>query len=203
MDLDNISDKDLDIFKEIGSIGSGNAATALSNMINKKVTITPVKTVILPIEDVPEELGGSEIIVFAVYLKITGGLNGDAIFLYPEEIGMKLIKEITNKGHAVLNEEAISAYKEMSNIFTGSYLNALSSLLNIVIIPSVPYFARDMLGALIDAILAEIGAKVESILLIKTDIMIEDKVIGGGYMMIFDPDSLNKLKQLIMEKYGF
>ena len=200
---DDITEKDLDIFKEIGSIGSGNAATALSNMINKKVTITPIKTVIVPIEDVPDELGGSETIVLAVYLKISGGLNGDAIFLYPEDVGLELIREITNQDHGQLNEEGISAYKEMSNIFTGSYLNAISSLLNLVIIPSVPYFARDMLGSLIDAILAELGQKVDHILLIKTKIIIEDKVIGGGYLMIFDPNSLEILKKIIMEKYGF
>ncbi len=204
MDQNKLSPSEIDIFKEMGSIGSGNAATALSQMINKRVTIKPVKTQIIPIEDIPEEIGGAETIVMSVYLRVMGDLTGDAVYLHPKDEAISLIKLIT--GNDKIDEDnfddsIISAYKEMSNILTGAYLNAISSMLDIMIIPSIPHYASDMLGALIDFIISEIGQKIDSVLIIKTYMNIDYKDIGGGYLMIFNPDSLTKMIDIIHKKY--
>ncbi|MFP4424687.1 MAG: chemotaxis protein CheC [Candidatus Woesearchaeota archaeon] len=197
---------ELDIFTEMGSIGSGNAATALSQMINKKVSIKPLKTQIVPIEQVADEIGGAETMVMAVYLRVMGDLTGDAVYLHPTTQAMRIINMINGRDieeRLEPQDDDVSAYKEMSNIFTGSYLNAISSMLDIMMVPSVPHYANDMLGSLIDFILSEVGKTIDSILLIKTEMEINDQAIGGGYLMIFNPDSLQKMREMIRERYGF
>lgn len=196
--------KNFDIYREIGSIGSGNAATALSQMINMRVTIEPVKTQLVPIEEVPAEIGGAETMVMAIYQRVMGDLTGDAVYLHSQEYAKTLIRYLTSKTNIEIDDpesEDVSAYKEMANIFTGAYLNAISSLLGVMIVPSIPHYATDMLGSLIDAILAELGQKVDRVLLIKTEMTIDYKEIGGGYLMIFNPDSMERMVDLINRKY--
>jgi hypothetical protein len=50
----------LDIFKEIGNIGGGNAATALANLINKKVTMDVPNVKIMEFKEVSELLESAE-----------------------------------------------------------------------------------------------------------------------------------------------
>jgi chemotaxis protein CheC len=199
-----LTQTEIDIFTEMGSIGSGNAATALSQMINKKVTIKPIKTTLVDLERIPEEIGGAETIVMTVYLRIMGDLTGDAVYLHPKREAFKLINLLTGNNHVsdIPKEDEISIYKELSNIFTGAYLNAISSMLEIMIIPSVPHYACDMLGSLIDFLLAEMGTQIDRILLIKTEMSINDDEISGGYLMLFNPDSLNKMMEIVHKKFG-
>jgi chemotaxis protein CheC len=200
---DELTSFELDVFSEMGSIGSGNAATALSQMINKKVIIEPIKTTLVPIEQVPYEIGGPEIMVMAVYLRVMGDLGGDAVYLHPKKQALELISFVSGNKNIKIEptEEDISVYKELSNIFTGSYLNAISTMLDVMMIPSIPHYASDMLGALIDFILAEIGKDIDNILMIKTNMMIDNQKIDGGYLMLFNPDSQKKMMELIKQKY--
>lgn len=193
----------LDIFKEMGSIGSGNAATALSNMLGKKVFLKPIKADIVPIEQIPQDIGSIEQMVMAVYLMIEGDLKGDAAYIHPKENAMKLIAYLTGEECGdTPTDEQISAYKELANIFTASYLTAIAQMLSIHVKPSVPHYASDMLGAIIDEMVAKIGMKVDSVFLIKTEITIEEESLGGGYLMIFHPDSLDKMLKIVEEKIG-
>lgn len=200
-----VSNEDMDMFKEIGSIGSGNAATAISQLINKKITVKPLSTQIVRVEDVPEEIGGAEKMVMAIYQNIVGDLTGDAVYLHDKRAALSLVNHLTGTTKDLERnpeQDDVSAYKEMANIFTGSYLNAISSFLDVMIVPSIPHYACDMLGSLIDSILALLGQKIESVLLIKTDLVIEGEEIGGGYLLILDPESMQKMKDLIAKKFG-
>ncbi|MCB9362656.1 chemotaxis protein CheC [Candidatus Woesearchaeota archaeon] len=205
MDDLNYSSKQLDVLNEMASIGSGNAATALSKLLGKRVVISPISSRLTPIEKIPEEMGGADTLVMSVYLGISGDLSGDAVFLNPKEQAMQLIDYLTNCNKEKRTEPCeldLSAYKEMSNIFTGSYMNAISTMLKVKIIPSVPHYASDMIGSLIDFILSDIGQSVDSALLIKTDINIDYQDIGGGYIILFDLESLQKMLRLSEEYNG-
>lgn len=53
----NLSPNQLDALREIGNIGAGNSATALSQVINKKIDMNVPKVSVVPIEDVPDLVG--------------------------------------------------------------------------------------------------------------------------------------------------
>ncbi len=82
IDISKLSKLQLDALKEIGTIGAGNAATGLSKMLNKRINITVPSAQILPLEKVPQVLGGMEKLVSAIYITLTGELSGSMLLIY-------------------------------------------------------------------------------------------------------------------------
>ena len=75
----------LDALREIGNVGAGNSATALSQVINKKIDMNVPKVSLVPIEDVPELVGGPDALVVAVFLRVYGKAPGNILFLMPKK----------------------------------------------------------------------------------------------------------------------
>ena len=72
---------ELDVIKEIGSIGTGNAATALSQVLRKKTKMTLPAAYILGYNEAIEMVGSPEEIVAAVLVKMSGEINGIMLFV--------------------------------------------------------------------------------------------------------------------------
>lgn len=70
--LGNLEDFKLDVLKEVGNIGSGNAATALSRLLNKPVDMGVPKVQMLPFEEIADKVGGNEQLVVAIFLESKG-----------------------------------------------------------------------------------------------------------------------------------
>ena len=169
----NFSKKEIDILREVGEIGVGQAETSLSEMTGKKVEINLSETKFVSFESFADEIGGPEKIILSVYLSIEGELKGECLFIYPREGAVKLIDLVMNKnkGDTVLIKDLeLSAFKETANIFTGSYLNALSKMLDVKMIHSIPHVATDMAQAVIDYVLIKIARTSDDLLLVKTKI---------------------------------
>ncbi|MBP2665527.1 MAG: CheC, phosphatase, inhibitor of methylation, partial [Firmicutes bacterium] len=64
----SLSPMQLDALREIGNIGAGNAATALSQIINRKIDMSVPRLNILPLSEVPDVVGGPDTMVAGVYL---------------------------------------------------------------------------------------------------------------------------------------
>ena len=200
-----LKDIEIDALKEVGNVGVGNAATALSKMLQKKIDIRLPETKLVPLEKFGEEVGGAEKIIVSLYLGITGDLNGECIFLFPKEGAMELIDLIMmkNQGETKIMEELEeSAFKEMSNIFVGSYLNALAKMMDMKIFPTIPHVATDMAQAVIDFMLIKLAKTADSFLCITTAIDIEGHNINGQFMLIFEEESLKKILDFLHKEYG-
>ena len=85
-------------------------------------------------------------------------------------------------------EMECSAIKEVGNIITGAYLNALSGLTNLKIVPSIPQLGIDMAGALLSVPAVEFGILGDKILLIETQFS-DDVELDGYFIMIPAKDS--------------
>ena len=164
-----LTEMESDALNECANVGIGNAATALSKLLQKKIEIDIPKTRFIPLEKFSESIGGAEKIVSGIYLGLEGDLRGDVIFLFPQKDAKELInlifgKEDSTGNDLTINELEESGFKEMSNIVTGSYLNALANMLDLKIFPGVPSAATDMAQALVDSILIQIGEHSDNIL---------------------------------------
>jgi chemotaxis protein CheC len=202
----DLSEMEYDALREVGNVGVGNAATALSKMLNKKVDIFLPKTKFIPIEKFGEEVGGAESMVVSLFLEITGGIKGETIFLFPKQGALNLVDLMMFQEPGTLkqmDEMAVSAFKEMSNIFVGAYLNALANMMKIKIFPGVPSIANDMAQAVLDVVLIKLAEKVDEILVVKTQINVEGFNIDGMYFMLFEDDSLKLVIQKLKDIYGF
>ncbi len=192
--LDSLSLEQLDALKELGNIGAGNAATALSQILNKKVDMSVPRVKVYPIEEIPELFGGSENIVAGVLLRMFGDMQGSLMFLLDEESALKLLDMmmVTGIDH-ITDEISMSALMEVGNIISSSYLNSLSFFSNLTIVPSTPAFAYDMAGAILGTILYEVSEMSDQVLLIETDFLGNGEAIRGHFFVLPDLPSLGSL----------
>jgi len=186
----------LDALREVGNVGAGNAATALSQIISRKIDMTVPEVAILPLGDVPDVVGGPDAMVAGVYLRVFGPAPGSILFLLPRESAFYLVDMLMGRerGHTrSLNSMDESALMEIGNILAGAYLNALSYFTRFTLLPSIPALAMDMAGAILSVILIQIGQMGDHALVIETEFTTESNGVKGHFFLIPDPGSLSTI----------
>lgn len=191
-----MDDDVVDILQEVGNIGIGNAATALAEFLNTKVNVTVPRASLVPVEEVFDHIGGVEEIVAAVLLRVEGDLSGTVLFVFSEGSVLKLISQLLNQPVGSIEEIGgmeKSVLMEVGNILTSSFLNAISMMSNLTIIPAVPLFTFDMLGSIISSSLLGTGMMEDQVLLIETKLAQEGDEVTGNLLFFFDVGTLNSL----------
>ncbi|MBT2688580.1 chemotaxis protein CheC [Bacillus sp. ISL-47] len=194
----NISSMHLDILKEIGNIGAGHAATALSTLLDKKIDMTVPDVRVVSFEEMMDMAGGSDNIVAGVFLRIEGDAPGSMFFVLPLKQAEIFIQALPgsivfNAEETPYNELALSALQELGNILSGSYLSSLSDFTNLSLFPSVPMLSIDMVGAIIGTGLLEISQVSDYAIVIDTALNEESQSDGdsvkGHFFLLPDPES--------------
>jgi len=192
----------LDVLKEIGNIGAAHAATALSNLLGKKIDMRVPKVEMVSFNDMMELAGGSENVVVGIYLRIEGDAEGSMFFILPIEQANRFIRRLIfddsfDFKKRPVSELGLSAMQEMGNILSGSYLSALSDFTNLKIYPTVPGLSVDMFGAIISIGLIELSHVSDNVIVINTSIFeegVEDhETVRGHFFLLPDPDSFDAI----------
>lgn len=193
--IENLSDMVLDVLREIGNIGAGNAATALAQMIDKKVDMKVPKVNMMDFEDVPDLIGGAEELVSGIYFQFEGDIEGSIMFLLDRDSAINLINLLMPIETEGFDEMTISALMEIGNILSGSYIASLSNLTNLSIKISPPAIAIDMAGAILSVPAIEFGYVSDKILIIENEFFEElnSKSVNGYFFLIPDIDSYERL----------
>lgn len=187
---------ELDVLREVGNIGAGNAATALSKLLDKPVDMAVPKVRLLPFEEVADCVGGSEQIVLAVFLRVEGEAPGNLFFIIDESSAQRILDQLIGINHVdgeSYSEMELSALCEIGNIMAGSYLSALADLTQLQMFPSVPAIAHDMAGAILSYGLMQYGEMGDSALLIETKFLEDRQSLEGHFFLIPDPESFQKI----------
>ncbi|HIE33724.1 MAG TPA: hypothetical protein EYP86_01115 [Candidatus Altiarchaeales archaeon] len=204
--MEPLSRLEIDSIKEVMSIGAGHASNALYLMTGKKMMVSFPLVELCPIEKVPSLIDKPEEPVAATYLSMTGEENGRRfpvgamVFLFSQKNAIKLAAILNNEKigdyeYYELTNMDISALEETGNILSGASLTAISKILGIKIMESMPHFANDMLQSVLNSLLAEIAPKSTDALIFKTEFHIEDHGIKGNSLILFDPDTLTMLRK--------
>lgn len=196
MDPRHLSDLQIDALGEVGSIGAGHAATALSQLLGAAVTIDVPDIRLLPVSEVPAVFGGPENLVGAVYSRLLGDMSGALLFIIPRDDLLSLAdllraREPGSAKSLGVAEEALVVHA--AGVLQSAYLAAIARLTELAVLPGPPQFAFDMLGGILEFVTAEIGMKVDSALLIVTRFLSTDTVVDAALFYLPDPDSLDIL----------
>lgn len=194
--LDDLSNIQLDVLREIGNIGAGNAVTALARLLDRKIDMAVPIVKILEFHEVSETLGGAEIPVVGILLKMTGDLTGNIMFILQQSAARMLVNLLMGRpleAEQEFSEMDISALKEIGNILTGSYLSALSALTNLKIMPSIPDLAIDMAGAILSVPAIEFGKVGDTVLYIETEFAEGNEKVVGDFFLVPDFDTYDIL----------
>lgn len=195
-DLGQLNETHIDVLREIGNIGAGNAATSLAQMINGRVEMmTPVVRV-LDITDADKALGGPETPVVAILVELYGDIKGIMMFVLGNSFAQSLLKSLMGEDDVDclhLSEMENSALSEIGNIMIGAYTAAIASLAHLEIKISVPAVTADMVGSLLTVPAAEMGSVSDKIIFIEDDFINTNDKITANMMLIPHLESLNKL----------
>lgn len=193
---DELSSLELDALKEIGSIGTGNAATALSSMIGKQVRIEVLEVRIMGYNEAIEWIGGPEEITAGVLVKIGGQISGIMLSVQQLDFVNLVLGSMLDKcveDYDELHEMECSALIEVGNIMISTFINALSGLAGINIELTVPAFTVDMQGAIMAVPMAEYGGQSDYIMTIGGDFVCEGKKTPCRLLLSPEIRSLNYL----------
>ena len=195
-DVLELSPVQLDALREIGNVGAGNSATALSQIINHRIDMNVPEVSIVPLGDVPDLVGGPDTVVVGVFLRVYGSAPGNILFLLPRESAFLLVDMIMGKQRGstqTLDFMDESALMEIGNILAGAYLNALFNLTQLSLLPSIPALAMDMAGAILSVVLIQLGQMGDHALVIETEFKTDEEGIKGHFFLVPDPGSLDTM----------
>ena len=193
---DELSSLELDTLKEIGSIGTGNAATSLSALIGKPVRIQQPEVRIMEYNEAIEWIGGPEPITAGVLVGMSGQLSGIMLSVQQLEfvnLVLESMMEKTIEDYMELGEMEHSALTEVGNIMISTFINALSGLASLDIELTVPAFTVDMQGAIMAVPMAEYGGQSNYIMTIGGNFICNGKEIPCRLLLSPDIRSLNFL----------
>ena len=205
-ELHNVGEHSIDTFREIGNIGSGNAATSLAAILNMQISMSVPEVEIVPFEHIINILNGPENLVVGVLVNMSGDLNGYILMILEmqdacEMASMALLREkslpqvLTPE---ILDDMERSTLSEIANILVGSYLSAICTMTSLAVTPSVPQMAIDMVGAIISIVLIEYGKIGDSVLFLKTQFSDVNKKLAGHFFLIPDFESY----KILMKSLG-
>lgn len=194
MNLTLLNDKYYDVFKELGNIGSGNAVTALSSMIGKKIKVKVPTVKLLEFKDFQNFYDSPENVIIGIYFDLNGDINGNIIFTLDLISAKYIIRNLLNICvHDEFNEIEKSALEELGNIMVGSYITSLSALTSLKIKVTPPAISIDMSGAILSVPAIKSGEISDKILFIETGFSEGKKLMRGNIFLIPDIESSFKM----------
>lgn len=190
----DFSSDHLDVFREIGSIGAGNAATALASLLGKRMGMSVPTVKILPFNEITDILNGPENIVAGVMIHMSGDLSGYILFVLDAADARRMVSVLTSEEFDPSSEASfesidLSALTEIANILVGAYLSAISSMTGLTIIPSVPALSVDMAAAIMSVVAIEYGKIGDSVLFLGTEFKDEGRTMNCHFFLIPDYNS--------------
>ncbi len=201
-DVRDLKELQLDALREVANIGGGHAATALSQMTNRRIMISVPKIFITHLDEVPQQLGDASTVVVGVLMHMMGDLTGRTLLLVPEANARVLCDLLlsrtvgTTQSLGVLEQ---SALKEAGNILGAAYLNALSDFMKMMLLPSVPSLVVDASSAVLTSAYLNFGRERDYVFCIETRFQFDEagRVLPGYFLLLPDVVSLRTILDAI------
>lgn len=193
--------QELDVMKEISSIGTSHAATALSKLLQKEVRITIPEISILSYEETVDRIGHMEELVAATLVQMKNEVEGLMLFIFKMDLANAVLGKLLERHYQSfeeLDELDFSALEEIGNIIICSYVNAFTQLVGVEIDLSVPSSTINMLGGILTVPIAEYGYETDKLMYINAEFIMDGEKLSDGLLMLPDIKSLNS----ILEKLG-
>ncbi len=196
----SLSGEQADMLKEIGNIGTGNAVTALSRLVKKKIDVTLTDVGIIPLDELPEQFGGPKEKVCGIFCHIEQPSQATILNIFEMQPLMQMIADLAGNKSKInpnkvkskndLDDFAVSTIVEMGNIMAGHYASALADLLGTKLMIDIPEFTMSKAGEIGEFLSKELKSIAEFFIIIKTSIKVADLKLKGMFFFIPDFETL-------------
>lgn len=192
----NFNDMHLDVMREIGNIGAGNACTALSSLLGRMIDMSVPNVQLIDSNSAAEYLGGSDNVVLGIKVDVKVDLSGMMFHIVNKKFAEKIINTFYPKelaSVADLDEMDASVLSEMANITSGAYASALASLSGFVVDIGTPSQNCSTVTDILKIPMSEIGNDSDQIIVIDETFIMNEEQIKSNMLLVLEPDSLVKL----------
>lgn len=195
--IDKLSDTEFDVLKEISNIGTGNAATAVSQLLGGRVDINIPVIKFLNFTELSDVLGGAEKEVIGILVTLERDIDGMMMFILDRNSAAIVVNRMLEKKveclSSPLSDMERSVLTEFGNIISGTYITALSLLTGLKVSSSVPALSDDMAGAILSVPATEFAKISDKVLLIQSLILAEGDEVEGFFVLIPTRHAFNNI----------
>ncbi|HSM35301.1 MAG TPA: chemotaxis protein CheC [Longimicrobiales bacterium] len=196
MNVFELGAEELDALREVANIGAGHAATALSQLTNRRILVE-VPTVRLGSLSGDSDEGAGD--VATVRMQVLGDVTGETLQVFPYRTARRIAGILTGSDGGVaesFGDMERSALVEAGNIIAGAYLNALSDFMGMLLLMSVPTMRLG--GGPVSAAPGE-GPAERTALILETHFQMEgeDEPLQGQFVLVPDPPSIRAILDAI------
>ncbi len=189
-----LSDLQKDALKEVGNIGAGHAATALSQLLNTKINLREPRIDVIKFRDLASRVGHESRTVAALHMYIRGEAPGQMVVLFDRDqaidfVGVFLKRVIGDI--QIFDSIADSTLKELGNIIAGAYLTAIVQLTGHHLLPSVPTLSYGTIQAAFLTLMSILPD--QDVFLIESSFLDKEKEVAGQFILIPETSSLGPL----------
>jgi chemotaxis protein CheC len=189
----------------MGNVGAGNAATALSQLLNRRVEMNVAQVTLVSTDSLGDYLGEHPDEVAAVEIPVYGEARAKVLIFFDLDRLGALLSLLLGRPAADpknLSELERSAVQEISSILTGAYLNAINGLIHVQLIHGLPSLAFDRADAVLQSILMEFEQNQGWALVIETEFSEAGHVLAGKFILIPEGNALDLLLRAFYRALG-
>ncbi len=193
---ENLNELQLDVMREIGNIGAGNACTALSVLLGTTIDMSVPRVQLLGYESTAQHLGGEDNMVIGLRVQITGDLEGMMLHVVQKRFAERIINTFYAKELESVNsldEMDSSVLNEMANITSGAYANSIASLTSLFVNIGTPTQIPGKVSEIMKLPITEFVKPGEQVLVVDEEFTIDDEHISSNMILALESDSLEKL----------
>lgn len=171
----------LDALRELANIGSGTAATALSQMCGRSIDVSVPNAQALGIADAVDAIGQPDTPVTAVVIPVQGDLEAVVLLLFQPHAASQVCGML---GVDPDSEMGASALGEIGNVLGASYIGALGSMTGLAVEPTPPQTTADMLGAVMSTVVMGVDETADVALLLDSDLAFEGEECSLTFLLV-------------------
>ena len=183
-----------DALKEVGNIGAGHAATALSQLLNTKINLTEPRIDVIKFRDLATRVGHENRVIAALHMYVRGEAPGQMVVIFDREQALDFVNVFIKRiiGEIQVFDSIVdSTLKELGNIIAGSYLTAIIQLTGINLLPSVPTLSYGTIQAAFRTLMSILPD--QDVFLIESSFLDKEKQVSGQFILIPETGSLGPL----------
>lgn len=195
-------DNAIDIIREVINIGIGEAANALSNLVNTRVVIKTPDVHIMSIEEAHTYIR-KEVTSLGVYISqnFRDIINGKTVLFYTKDCCLSLLNSIYGESlkTSTLTETGIATLNEIGNIIMVSYMSQLSDMLEGKISFDLPEVTVEISEKYFENLLKDLGM-LDKAVVVKNEMRIKDTDIKGYLFVLLSFEDFNKVIETLRKK---
>ncbi|HXE44806.1 MAG TPA: chemotaxis protein CheC [Conexibacter sp.] len=174
-------EQQLDALRELASIGSGTAATALAQMLGRPVELAVPRALALPLADALDAVGEPDAMVASVVLPVAGDAEIVVLLLFSYNCAAHLCEMLGVEPRSELGDSALG---EIGNVLGASAVGALAQMTGLALEPVPPHVLYDMLGAVVASVLASTVGELDVALVLDANLTVEEAACGLSFLML-------------------